>query len=618
MLVGAVTIFTLRESLTSQINAGLASEAEGIHQRLEAELSEREKNVESWAEDAIVRGALIYNSYDKSDSSLDVLRRRYPQFVALVLFTPNGRAVSASDRGIRDRYAAQTGEVARSPWFTAALQSQRAHGDVQADAVLDANVLHFARPVINPAEDRVIGVLMAAYDWTGRMQETVAPVLARAEQRGHRTLGVVMARAEGILYQSEKRALLSDRDVEALLARQAEADVVPIGDRVAAFTRNTSGNRSGWLFGAVLDQAEAYAPVRRTMWITVGLVLMFGAACVIFSFLLSRRLVRPITALNAVVERIVREGDLTHPIHVESHDEIGQLAGTFAKMVDKLREIPASLQESTRLLTDSVSHLTASTQEQHKTISRQAAALQEAQVTMQEIKQTSLLAAQKSETVLRVAERADQIGRDGEAAIERSLSGLSDIRVQATEIADKITSLTDRTRQIGLITETVKDLADQSNMLALNAAIEAVRSGQHGKGFAVVAREIRSLADQSIQATNRVREILDDISTAIRGAVSITEKGAEKMEGGLVQVRASGESLQELSSIVTENSGAVRQIAAAVSQQNAGIAQISAAVSELNELMQDTVTRLNATNEAASMLKEVAERVSSIVASYRI
>jgi methyl-accepting chemotaxis protein len=155
-------------------------------------------------------------------------------------------------------------------------------------------------------------------------------------------------------------------------------------------------------------------------------------------------------------------------------------------------------------------------------------------------------------------------------------------------------------------------------MLALNAAIEAVRSGQHGKGFAVVAREIRSLADQSIQATNRVREILDDTSNAIRVAVSITEKGAEKMEGGLIQVRASGESLQELSSIVTENSGAVRQIAAAVSQQNAGIAQISAAVSELNELMQDTVVRLNATTEAANMLKEVVERVSSIVASYRI
>src|SRR5205807_7876883 len=114
----------------------------------------------------------------------------------------------------------------------------------------------------------------------------------------------------------------------------------------------------------------------------------------------------------------------------------------------------------------------------------------------------------------------------------------------------KITQLSERTQQIGGITQTVKDLADQSNMLALNAAIEAVRSGEHGKGFAVVAREIRSLADQSIQATNRVREILEDISGAIRSAVQITEAGKQRMESGLVQMKSSGENLRELSSIV--------------------------------------------------------------------
>ena len=177
--------------------------------------------------------------------------------------------------------------------------------------------------------------------------------------------------------------------------------------------------------------------------------------------------------------------------------------------------------------------------------------------------------------MLKVAERADDIGRSGEQAIEQTLGGLTEIRSQVDAIAQKIGELAERTRQIGLITETVKDLADQSNMLALNAAIEAVRSGEHGKGFSVVAREIRSLADQSIQATNRVREILEDITAAIRTAVAITEKGSQKMESSLIQVRTSGENLRELSGIVKENSAAVRQIAAAVNQQNAGITRSS-------------------------------------------
>jgi len=155
-------------------------------------------------------------------------------------------------------------------------------------------------------------------------------------------------------------------------------------------------------------------------------------------------------------------------------------------------------------------------------------------------------------------------------------------------------------------------------MLALNAAIEAVRSGEHGKGFAVVAREIRSLADQSIQATNRVREILDDIGSAIRTTVAITERGSQKIEGGLLQVKASGENLRELSVIVKDNSSAVRQIAAAVSQQNAGIKQIFSAVTDQTRMMDETLKRIETTTHAAVVLRELSLRVSDVVKRYRV
>jgi methyl-accepting chemotaxis protein len=328
--------------------------------------------------------------------------------------------------------------------------------------------------------------------------------------------------------------------------------------------------------------------------------------------------VRPIRELTSVTAEIVRKGDLTQRIRIRSRDEIGQLASTFQMMVERLRAIPVSLEESTQTLGASVNRLRAANREQNETVTRQASALQQAQTTVQEIKQTSLTASQRAEAVLEVAARADEVSKSGEEAIEESLTALTDIRSQVDEIAQRINDLTERTRQIGLITETVKDLADQSNMLALNAAIEAVRSGEHGKGFAVVAREIRTLADQSIQATNRVREILDDISGAIRDAVSITEKGTQRMEGGLGQVRVTGEKLRELSGIVRDNSSAARQIAAAVNQQTAGISQISTAVSDLNEMMDDTMKRLESTNDAVDGLREVSERVTDVVKSFRV
>ncbi len=91
---------------------------------------------------------------------------------------------------------------------------------------------------------------------------------------------------------------------------------------------------------------------------------------------------------------------------------------------------------------------------------------------------------------------------------------------------------------------------------------------------------------------------------------STTESGAREVEGGLAQVRATGESLQALASIVHDNRLAVREISDTVSQQDAGIAQLFVALKDLSTLSQETVTRLNATQEAATRLFEVSREVT--------
>src|SRR5205823_12351429 len=101
-------------------------------------------------------------------------------------------------------------------------------------------------------------------------------------------------------------------------------------------------------------------------------------------------------------------------------------------------------------------------------------------------------------------------------------------------------------------------------------------------------------------------------------AVSITERGSQKIEGGLLQVKQSGENLRELSNIVKDNSSAVRQIAAAVSQQNAGITQIFSAVTDQTRMMDETMRRLETTTQAASTLKELSQRVSEVVGQFRV
>ncbi len=376
-------------------------------------------------------------------------------------------------------------------------------------------------------------------------------------------------------------------------------------------------------FGGVvvvsIGALAGYAAAHGGDWsLVIGMSTLIAAAGLGIALVLGRALTGALRQLTEVAERIAASGDLTHQLAIDSDDELGRLAGAFDRVMIKLREVPRTLASSVDRLAAAVGDLTKYADEHAGTMSRQAEALQEAQVTAQEIRQTSMVAAQKATIVLEVAERADAVRQRGETATEQTLASLTDMLAAVQSIAEKIAELGDRTRQIGGITDTVKSLADQSNMLALNAAIEAVRSGEHGRGFAVVAREIRSLADQSIQATSRVREILHDVTLASQTTVTMTERGTQRVDAGLVQVRSSGDSLKELSAILKESSGAVRQIAAAVNQQHAGVAQIFAAITELSNMMNDTLNRIDLNSKSVAAIAEATSIIKSVVGGFRV
>src|SRR5262249_20516628 len=117
-------------------------------------------------------------------------------------------------------------------------------------------------------------------------------------------------------------------------------------------------------------------------------------------------------------------------------------------------------------------------------------------------------------------------------------------------------------------------------------------------------------------ATGHVREILGDVSQAARAAVGSTDRGAQQILSGVQNMQASGENLRELASILSTNSGSVRQIVATITQQAAGIMQISTAVADLHAMMRDTMGRLESTNEAIRVVRDVSERVADASRRY--
>jgi methyl-accepting chemotaxis protein len=341
-----------------------------------------------------------------------------------------------------------------------------------------------------------------------------------------------------------------------------------------------------------------------------GLLLLPG----ITMWMLARRQARAADAVGQAIESVAA-GRVVAPAWV-STDEMGDLAEGMNAVLARLRQLPLTLQASAARLGEAGGHLRAANDAQQQSLSKQSAALHQAQVTSEEIRRTSSMAADRAEAVLQVARRAEALGLQGEAAVEKSVAGLADIRGAVDGIQQRLDKLARSASLIGDITETVKDLAAQSHLLAVNAAIEAARSGEQGKGFAVVAREVRALADQSLQSTRRIRDVLQDVSVGIQDAARMGEQGVRTIGTGLDQMRASGDSLRALSLMSQENSAAARQIAAAVTQQNAGISQISIAVSDLSQIMDETMKRLESTQEATSTLAQVSGEVGRMARQF--
>ncbi|WP_224372231.1 methyl-accepting chemotaxis protein [Hyalangium versicolor] len=336
----------------------------------------------------------------------------------------------------------------------------------------------------------------------------------------------------------------------------------------------------------------------------------------ITAWMLARRQAQGASAVGKAIEGLA-VGRISSPEWV-STDEMGDLAFALNSVLSKLRQIPETLASSASRLVAAGKELSEANNEQQQSLNQQAAAIQETQVTSQEIKHTSQMTSERAESMLRVARRAEELGHEGEAAIEQSMQGLATIQQFVDAMQVKLNRLAESATQIGEITEAVKDMADQSNLLAVNAAIEAARAGDNGKGFAVLAREIRALADQSVKSTTRIRTILGEVIGAIRAAAQMVEQGSRDIAGGLERMRASSNSLRELSKLSQENSSAMRQIVAAVNQQNAGISQIFSAIADLSQIMDATLKRLESTQQATGTLEAVSTEVSEMAQQFTV
>jgi methyl-accepting chemotaxis protein len=403
--------------------------------------------------------------------------------------------------------------------------------------------------------------------------------------------------------------------------------------------------------------AEARATAHNATLTIVGGTLLAFALVAIAGFFITRNISNPLREITATAERIAT-GDLSMvTLATDREDEVGALARTFSRMtgslkdmagiagkiaagdlrsksrpqsdkdvlgtafavmVENLQKLTSDLTEGVGVLGTSATEISASTTQLAASASESAAAVSETTTTVEEVRQTAQLASQKAKNVSDTAHKAAQISLSGRKSIDDVGAGMNRIRQQMDAIAASMGRLSEQSQTIGQIIATVEDLAAQSNLLAVNAAIEAAKAGEHGKGFGVVAQEVKSLAEQSRQATNQVRTILGDVQKATTSAVLATEQGSKAVEAGIKQAEVAGASILSLTDGVSEAAQAATQIAASSQQQLVGVDQVAMAMENIKQASIQNVASAKQLESAAYNLKELGLRLKQLVAKYQV
>ncbi|MFC3338433.1 methyl-accepting chemotaxis protein [Paracandidimonas soli] len=324
------------------------------------------------------------------------------------------------------------------------------------------------------------------------------------------------------------------------------------------------------------------------MIVSVGVVLCVLIALLAYVFL-GRMVLRPLNQAIQHFERIAA-GDLTQRIQLRSTNEIGMLYDGMRKMQESLTRTVGIVRQGVEEITHGSHEIFVGNTDLSSRTEQQAASLQQTAASMEELSSTVKLNTDNALQADSLAKNASGVALRGGETVSAVVTTMDEISRSSGKIAE--------------IVSVIDGIAFQTNILALNAAVEAARAGEQGKGFAVVAGEVRALAQRSAQAAKEIKTLIEESLSKVKaGALQAGEAGTV--------MREIVESVQGVTTIMTEISSASRE-------QSEGIGQVNLAVAEMDGVVQQNAALVEQAAAAAGSLQEQAHRLSEAVSIFKI
>jgi aerotaxis receptor len=363
------------------------------------------------------------------------------------------------------------------------------------------------------------------------------------------------------------------------------------------------------------DDATARYRLIRNIGIggTLAALAMIAAAALV----LLRSIVAPLESVMGHFSRI-SEGDLTEEIDISGRNEVGLVLTSLAAtqvhlkvMLDEINAAAAAIEQQSYLVEAETGSVAEKSEQQRDRVQSVAAATEEFSQSVREV-------ADSAGGTASAAETAQTEVATSHASMTQSMAATERVVAAVQTSSQAITELDSAIAKIGTISQTIKEIADQTNLLALNAAIEAARAGEQGRGFAVVADEVRKLAERTTSSTADITATVAEIRNVTDAAVASMDNAVAEVEQGTSLIRQSGESLSRITAASTEVNDRAQHIASAAKEQASASEQVASNMEHIATLIDGNVTAAHQAQQAADDLLQTAGDLRKVVSQFRL
>jgi twitching motility protein PilJ len=310
-------------------------------------------------------------------------------------------------------------------------------------------------------------------------------------------------------------------------------------------------------------------------------------------------------------------GDLTVQAEVTA-DVLGAVADSFNLTIQNLREIVQQVKTAARQVSKGSTENEIFARSLSSDALRQAEELAVTLNSVQVMTDSIQRVAESAREAEEVARSASATALKGGEAVERTVSGILEIRETVAETTRKVKRLAESSQEISKIVALISQIASRTNLLALNASIEAARAGEAGRGFAIVADEVRQLADRAAKASKEIEQIVLQIQSETGSVMTAMEEGTQQVIEGTRLAEQAKRSLEDIIQVSNRIDVLVRSITADTVEQTETSRAVAQVMQSVELTAQETSQEAQRVSGSLQNLVGVARDLQTSVERFRV